>query len=462
MTLNSNPRQIAFLALKDIYYRGVFADIALDQQLNKTTLKPADRRLATELIYGCVRRMRSLDAVIDQLAKKPAQQQQAEVRIILHLGLYQLGYLTQIPPAAAVDTTVELARTNQLGGLTGFVNGTLRQYLRKFPDVKTLAQSRSPFFEGFKWPDNLVEQLGIAYNFPDWLIQLWLDQLGLVETEQLCQWFNQTPMIDLRVNRLKTTLEDVEAAFQSADIPTQRLPYLSHALRLKTGIGSIQQWPGYQQGWWMVQDSSAQLVSRLLNPQPGELVIDACAAPGGKTVHIAELMNDQGIILAFDKIKSRLKKLQQNLDRLQIRSVQVETADVLKIQPKSPTADRLLLDAPCSGLGTLHRRADARWRHTPENVQTLAQSQIQLLQHVSTWVKPGGCLVYATCTLHPAENEQVIQTFLQKNAQWRIEFPGSKFADWITPEGWIKVWPHKHQMDGFFIVKLRQDPEHAS
>lgn len=165
-------------------------------------------------------------------------------------------------------------------------------------------------------------------------------------------------------------------------------------------------------------------MSLLLDPQPGELIIDACAAPGGKTAHIAELTQDQAIIFAFDKAQSRLKKLRQNLERLQLTSVQIETADILTIQAEKPTADKVLLDAPCSGLGTLHRRADGRWRQTPENILELAQLQLKLLEKVATWVKPGGSMVYATCTVHPTENEGVIQAFCSK-------IPNGKFRSRI-------------------------------
>jgi 16S rRNA (cytosine967-C5)-methyltransferase len=176
-----------------------------------------------------------------------------------------------------------------------------------------------------------------------------------------------------------------------------------------------------------VQDSSAQLVSHLLDPQPGEFIIDACAAPGGKTTHIAELMQDTGKILALDKVKSRLKKLQQNIDRLELGSLEIKAVDVSKCSDYYQVADKVLLDAPCSGLGTLHRRADARWRQTLENIQTLSKLQSELLAKVAQWVKPGGCLVYATCTLHPQENEVVIQSFLRQHSNWRIEQPPEVF-----------------------------------
>ncbi len=444
-----NPRQLAFLALRDIHRRSAFTDVALDRVLRTTKLNSADRRLVTDLVYGTVRRSRSLDALIDQLGKKKAHQQPPDLRTILHIGLYQLRYQERIPPSAAVNTTVELAKENGFKGLAGVVNGLLRQYER-------LATSSG---EPLQLPVEPVERLGVLHSFPDWIIQIWLEQLGVEETEQLCEWFNQSPTIDLRVNTLRVSIEDVETAMQSAGVDVRRVPPLPQALRVVGGTGAIQQLPGFSEGWWTIQDSSAQLVSHLLNPQTGDVVIDACAAPGGKTTHIAELMADEGKIWACDAKASRLKKLKENAQRLQLKSIQICTGDSRNFSQFTNSADSVLLDAPCSGLGTLHRRPDIRWRITPETVHELSILQGELLEQAATWVKPGGVLVYATCTLHPQENEGVIQPFLERHPHWQIEppVPHSPLSAFSMPQGWIKVLPHQHQMDGFFMVRLKLD-----
>jgi 16S rRNA (cytosine967-C5)-methyltransferase len=443
----TNARQIAFITLRDVH-KGAYADVALDRVLQKFKLPDSDRRLATELVYGSVRRQRTLDALIDQLATKKSHQQPPDLRTILHLGLYQLRYQERIPPSAAVNTTVELAKENGFSGLTGFVNGLLRQYLRLAED--------SP--EPLKLPDNPVERLGILHSFPDWIVQVWLDQIGFAETEKLCDWMNQTPTIDLRINPLRTNLAQVETALASAEILARPIPHLPQALRLISSTGRIQNVPGFTEGWWVVQDSSAQLVSHFLDPQPGEVVIDACAAPGGKTTHIAELMQDNGKIWACDRTASRLRKLQENAKRLNLHSIQICEGDSRNLPQFYNTADRVLLDAPCSGLGTLHRHADARWRQTPESIRELSLLQQQLLSHTSNFVKKGGVLVYATCTLHPAENEDVISVFLAENPEWQIELPkvGLPYSVYSSPQGWLKLWPHLQDMDGFFMVRLRK------
>lgn len=442
-----NPRQLAFIALRDIHRYGAYTDIALDRGLLTAQLNNADRRLATELVYGCARRMRSLDALIDQLGMKKAEEQPPAFRTILHIGLYQLRYQQRIPASAAVNTTVELAKENGFKGLTGVVNGMLRQYIR-------LAKVAT---EALELPQAPIERLGILHSFPDWIIQMWLEQIGIEETEQLCEWFNQSPTIDLRINPLRTSLREVEAAMQAAGVGVQRVPHLPQALRITGGAGAIGQLPKFNEGWWTIQDSSAQLVSYLLEPSSGDVVIDACAAPGGKTTHIAELMGDQGKIWGCDKTASRIKKVKENMQRLQLKSIQILTGDSRNFPQFTNTADRVLLDAPCSGLGTLHRRPDIRWRVSPETVQELSILQAELLEQAATWVKPGGVLVYATCSLHLQENEQVIQPFLERHPQWQIEppLPNSPLSAFATPQGWLKVWPHRYQMDGFFMARLK-------
>jgi 16S rRNA (cytosine967-C5)-methyltransferase len=453
----SNARQLAFVALQSIYRRGAYTDIALDRVLRKTDLNIVDRALTTELVYGVVRRQRSLDAIIDQLGKKKASQQPPDLRIILHIGLYQLRYFDRIPVSAAVDTSVELAKDNDLKALSGVVNGLLRQYER------LSAQGKDPL----QLPSDPIQKLGILYSFPDSIVQLWIEQFGEIQTEKLCEWFNRPPGIDLRVNLLKTTLDRVETAFLEANLTVERVPHLPQALRL-TGGGAIQQLPGFKEGWWTVQDSSAQLVTHLLAPQRGETVIDACAAPGVKTTHIAELMEDNGKIWGCDRDASRLRKLQENIERLQMRSIQIRAGDSRHFSDFKQIADRVLLDAPCSGLGTLHKRPDIRWQQTREKIGQLSHLQEELLTQAATWVKPGGILVYATCTLNSIENENVVQAFLARHSDWHVQPPdpdspaayfasdcprGSGKAD----RGWIKVLPNVHQMDGFFMVKLKKN-----
>jgi 16S rRNA (cytosine967-C5)-methyltransferase len=455
-----SARHVAFLTLQAIE-SGAFADVALDRALKDYALSDLDRRLATELIYGCVRRQRTLDRLLDQFGDRPANQQAPALRHILHIGFYQLRYLNHIPAAAAVDTTVELVKQQRLGGLSNVANGILRQYLRKavdgdpltMPDARAADRSAS----GQSASGQSAQTIGITHSFPDWIVDRWQQQLPAEEVPRLADWFNQSPTIDLRINPLRTSLDAVAEALagrgldpQPIDLPPDlvaglALPFsrLPQGIRLRGSVGPIQKLPGFHEGHWMVQDASAQVVSHCLDPQPDERIIDACAAPGGKTLHIGELIGDRGEIWACDQTASRLRKLKQNADRLAMYCIKPHQGDSRGFTDWQGQADRVLVDAPCSGLGTLHRHADSRWRQTPENIDALAQLQFELLDRAATWVKPGGRLVYATCTLHPQENQGVIDRFLSQSAQTEAWQPRS-----------LEIWPHRAHMDGFFIAIL--------
>lgn len=448
----ADPRQLAFAALREITKKDAYADVVLDRHLAKSQLASRDRALATELVYGCVRRRRTLDAIIDRLAKKPASQQPPDLRIVLHLGLYQLIYSDRIPTSAAVDTTVKLAKNNGLAGLSGLVNGILRQYLRTYGET-------APSFDEITEP---IAQLATRTSFPDWIVAAWVEQLGWDEAEQLCHWFDGAPQMHLRVNRRMTNRDETLAQFTTSEIDAEPIAGLPDGIRLNSGAGRIVQLPSYSEGLWSIQDGSAQLVTYLLDPQPGEVIVDACAAPGGKATHAAELMGDCGTIWACDRTASRLKKVAGNAARLQLSTINALAGDSRDQPQFVGQCDRVLVDAPCSGLGTLHRRADLRWRQTRENAIELATLQGELLESAATWVKPDGVLVYATCSIHEPENEGVINAFLARHPEWAIvpppeNNPARAFWNPVTnPQGWLKLWPHRSGMDGFFMVRLER------
>lgn len=442
-----DARSLALATLREIYTKDAYADVALDRALQKHALPDNERRLATELVYGTVRRRGTLDALITQLATKPAAKQELLVRLILQLGLYQLRYLEAIPGRAAVHTTVELARHHRLDRASGFINGLLRNYLR-------LAEQGDPL----RLPDDPIARIAVQQSYPEWLVRLWAAQYGLSETEALCAALNEPPTIDIRVNTRRATPEQVERAFAEAGIELAPLSGMKTGFRLVGRGGAIETLPGFSEGWWTVQDGAAQLVGHLVAPQSGETVIDACAAPGGKTLHLADLMEDRGEVIAIDRTASRLATLGRAIERTGITSIQIHEGDSRHQPEFRGTADRVLLDAPCSVLGTLHRHADARWRQTPETVAELVALQRELLEATAQWVKPDGLLVYATCTLNRAENEAQILDFLTRHSDWQIVPPDESFpaSSLVQPEGWITVFPHRDGMDGFFMVKLQR------
>ncbi|MGK7910613.1 MAG: 16S rRNA (cytosine(967)-C(5))-methyltransferase [Synechococcus sp.] len=443
--MDNSARYLAFLALRQMDRKQAYANIALDRVLSKSKVADSDRHLATELVYGITRHQRTLDALIEQFSRrKSAAQQPPDLRRLLHLGFYQLHYLDRIPPSAAVNTTVELARRCKLGGLTKVVNGILRSYLRT--PVEELLPPH---------PDPIID-LARRHSYPEWLLELWLDELGASETETLCHWFNQPPAIDLRVNTHRSSLEVVQSLLAEQDIVALPIEDVPGALRLQQTVGSITELPGYSDGLWMVQDCSAQQVALLLDPQPGETIVDCCAAPGGKTTHIAELMGDRGTVWGLDKHAGRLRRVKANAKRLQLTCIRTEAVDLTAHDPEAvaedselpqpESCDRVLVDAPCSGLGTLHRHADARWRQQLDTIDNLLDTQADILDRAAQWVKPGGVMVYSTCTIFAPENQEQVERFLETHSNWQFD-PDRK------PQ---QNWPHRDGRDGFYMARLQK------
>ena len=448
---NKNSRQIALEALRLIQRRKAYADVALDCTLSRSRqddhiLPESDRRLITELVYGCTRRQKTLEAVLQNFSQKPISKLPPDLLIILQIGIYQLCFLDRIKPSAIVHTTVELVKQNNLTGLSGFANGVMRSILRAKDKGDILANITDP---------------ASLYSYPEWLIELWQKEFGQGAIADICNWFNQTPHLDLRVNLLQATRDQVLAAFAEAEIEVSPIPHLPEGIRVGQGAGDVSKLPKFKEGWWSVQDASAQLVTYLLDPQPNDIIIDACAAPGGKTTHISDRLKNTGKVYALDRLASRLKKVDQNTARLGITNVETIEIDAREFDEEKvleAKCDRILLDVPCSGLGTLHRHADARWRQTPDEPYKLAKTQSEILDRATTWVKPEGVIVYSTCTLHPAENEEVITQFLANHPDWLIVPPDADnpAAHFVSDRGWVKVLPHEHDMDGFFMVKLQK------
>ncbi len=404
---------------------GAYADVALERALRQHRLSPADRGLTTELAYGCIRWRQWLDGWLNRLGKIPAHQQPPRLRWLLHLGLYQLLRMQRIPAAAAVDTTVELAKRHGFSRLSAVVNGVLRSALRAKDAGETLP-----------CPEQPAERMALCHSLPVWLTENLLEWFEPDQAERVAIACNQVPPLDLRVNRLRRTPDAVAAALAEAGVPTQPIDGSPDGLQVLAPAGDLRLWPGFEQGHWSVQDRSAQWVAPLLAPQPGDRILDACAAPGGKATHLAELIGDVGEIWAVDRSAGRLKRVAMNASRLGcgcIKAMAANAADLLERQPDwLGSFQRILLDVPCSGLGTLSRHPDARWRVTAETVEELLPLQARLLDAMLPLLAPGGRLVYATCTIHPAENCAQVQRFLHDHMDFHLL---SEQQSWPDPEG---------------------------
>lgn len=436
---------------------GAYADLALERELQRSTLSPADRALATELAYGAIRQRLLLDAWLDALGRVPAARQPPKLRWLLHLGAYQLLFSQRVPASAAVSTTVELAKRGGLGRLAPVANGLLRQLLRcrqalepasePTPELTPELEPGLEPWRGLPLPGDPAASLALRHSLPPWLAALLLQWLPAEGAEAFGRACNRPPALDLRVNPLRGSRETLLAALAAAGVQAEPLAGagLEQALTLSGRVGDLRRLPGYAEGQWCVQDRGAQRIAPLLDPRPGDQLLDACAAPGGKCTQIAELIGDRGQIWAVDRSAKRLQRLERNAARLGLTCIHTLAADAAQLAVLRPDwcgqFDRVLVDAPCSGLGTLARHADARWRLEPAAIAELVALQRLLLEGVAPLLKPGGVLVYATCTVHPAENGELIDAFLAAHPDWSDQHR----------QQW---WPGEGQGDGFFLARL--------
>ncbi len=417
---------------------GAYADVALDRVLKRWQLSSLDRALMTELAYGAIRQRLLLDCWLDYCGKISVKKQPPRLRWLLHLGLYQIFFMERIPNAAAVNTTVELAKNSKLVKLAPVVNGILRAAIRE-----NNAGTKLPL------PEGLPSRLAQAQSIPIWFAECLIRWRGEKGAEAIAKAANQVPPFDLRVNCLRVEPKKIQELFDASGIQSSLINGALNGLQVSTtGAGNLRLWPGYKEGYWCVQDRSSQWVAPLLDPQPGEKVLDACAAPGCKTTHIAEIMGDKGEVWAVDRSSKRLKKLEENLNRLGIRCVTSLVADsssLLKIKPEwKEYFQRILLDVPCSGLGTLSRHPDARWRVSLEKIEELKVLQAKLLQGVFPLLAPGGRIVYSTCTIHPEENTFQIEKFVSRNSE----------LDLLNEK---QIWPEiANSGDGFYAATLQR------
>jgi 16S rRNA (cytosine967-C5)-methyltransferase len=420
-------RRLAWQVLQAVA-AGAYADAALERELASLAragggLSPADRALATEIAYGAIRQRLLLDGWIDALGKVSALRQPPALRWLLHVGLYQLLFSDRVPAAAAVSTTVALAKHVGLGRLAPVVNGMLRSLLRRREAQGGTGACHDPW-DGLPLPADPAAALALRRSLPVWLSAELLGWLPPQRAEAFALACNAVPALDLRANPLRTTRDGLLERFQAAGVAARALPEAPQGLTLLERVGDLRELPGYAEGLWCVQDRSAQAIAPLLDPRPGQRILDACAAPGGKSTHLAELIGDQGEVWALDRSEARLRRLDRNAERLgltTIRSLALDATAVAEAKPHwRASFDRLLLDAPCSGLGTLARHPDARWRITPDAIDGLVTLQRQLLEALLPLLAPCGRLVYATCTVEPRENGALIAAVLGAHPAWSL------------------------------------------
>ena len=442
-------RQLASEILLKVDSQKAYADILLDGTLKSTHLSERDRALLTELIYGTLRWRAKIDARLSQKLRRPLEDTDGFVRNLLRVTVYQLFYLDKIPDYAAVNEAVELAKTQRGSKTAGFVNGVLRNLLRqKNPD----AQAPST--------DDSIPTLATELSHPEWLVQRWLEEFGLSETRALMRANNERAPLVLRTNRLKCGRDELLARLRDHGIAATPTLLSPQGISVESS-GNVENLPGFADGLFQIQGESSQLVAYLLAPSAGERILDACAAPGGKATHIAELMGDRGTVIALDNSPRGLDRIRENIARLNLQSLQVEHADAAQELSGDLTTpyDRILVDAPCSGLGTLRSHPEIKWQRQPSDIRRLSALQAKILNRVAGYLKPNGVLVYATCTLTPEENQRLVETFLAKHEEFELEDAARYLPESAQPtvqRGFFQALPHRDNTDGFFAARMRK------
>ena len=387
---------------------GIYSDHALEKVIKNYHFSSLDIALITELTFGCIRYRKFLDLWMDHISKISHLKQPPKLRWLLHVGLYQLLKMDKIPFSAAISSTVEVAKKTDLKGLAKTVNAILRN------TVRSIENENLPII-----PSDELERLSYLESLPSWLVSEIVNWVGIKEAKNIAKAFNKKPLIDLRINTLKTDSDKILKALNVSNIRVEPINQLNNGVTLKSNPRSIKNLPGYKEGLWVVQDRSSQWVAPLLSPMKGEKILDACSAPGCKTTHLAELTNDDAEILAVDRSEKRLKMLKSNLERLDIKSVKTFNADSTKLIEIKPSLinyfDKILIDAPCSGIGTFARNPDSRWSLSMDKINELILLQERLLETIFPLLKKNGTLVYSTCTICPEENNLLIKRFISKN-----------------------------------------------
>ena len=451
----TNARSIAHDILVSLEQTGHTLDSRIEEhQVSIDQLARSDRALVHALVYGVQRWRLRLDWIIDYFSTRPGKKMAPAVQAALRMGLFQLYFMDRIPASAAVNTSVDLIKHRREHWAAGFVNAVLRRAAKRAETSLPLPETQN----------DSPAALSIRHAFPVWLIQRWLDRFGVEQTKALCHAMNTIPAVTLRTNTLRTTRTELIKVVQPEVAEVYPTPFSPEGVSIHTPKAPITTWPAFKEGWFQVQDEAAQLIGHMLAPEPGQSVWDACAGLGTKTIHLAQLMKNQGHLLASDQRRKKLDRLVADTRRLAIDSVQTIVLDLSQPSPAGFTEsfDRILVDAPCSGLGVLQKNPDGKWRVTQEDLKQNGQRQGTILAKAATYLKPGGLLVYSVCSVEPEETIDVIEGFLQMHGDFAItpdRLSAIRGGDrLLTTEGYLCTLPHRHAMDGFFAAALVRSP----
>lgn len=443
-------RETALRALMEIETKDAYSNLVLKKHLKNSEFDTRDRAFITELVYGTVTRRLTLDWIISRYSKTKLSKLSKWVLQILRMGIYQVVFLDRVPPSAACNTSVDLAK-KYAGQSSGFVNAILRNVARSEINVNEIDTG------------SRISNLSVRHSFPEHLVREWISQFGEDFTEKLLEALLERPDFSVRINTLKTTRDKVVEELKNEGIEASPGRFLDEALILKN-TSDISASQAFLKGLITVQDESSMLVSRILDPKPGDMVLDVCAAPGGKTTHMAQLMQNRGHIAAWDIHEHKVKLISENALRLGITIIDVSRNDAMHMVNDAVSRfDRVLTDVPCSGTGIIRRKPDIKWQHSLDDFDNLVEIQKKILYNASRYLKPGGVLVYSTCSLDDRENARVVRSFLDACGDFEPEPLDEYLPELLKGKkeasgGMLRLYPNTDGTDGFFMARLRRKP----
>lgn len=440
-------REVALKILYDIDEKGAYSNISINRYFSGNKLKDLDKTFITELVYGTIKRKLTLDWVIGKFSSIKLSKISPWIINILRMGTYQLLFTDKIPETAACNESVKLAKRYGHSASSGFVNAILRNIAKNKSNIKYPEKDK-----------DILKFLSVKYSYPEWIIKKWIDSYGESFTEELLISNNETPELSIRVNTNKISRDDLIEELHKSGYDTIKGKYINESLIIKNP-DSIANMESYKKGFFQVQDESSMLVAKVLDPKPGELVIDVCSAPGGKATHIAELMKNKGMVIARDIHEHKIKLIESASKRLGLENIRTELFDATTVDKSYiHKADRVLVDAPCTGLGIIRRKPDIKWERSTYDAENIIELQKKILHASSTYVKTGGTLVYSTCTINHDENEKVVMSFINENKFFKLEdiseyLPENLHKD-EAKKGYMQLFPNVDRIDGFFIARL--------
>lgn len=447
MTKAINEREIVLEVLLEITEHGMYSHIVLRDVLNKYQyLEKKERSFITRVTEGTLEHMMEIDYILDQFSKVKVKKMKPVIRNIMRSAVYQMKYMDSVPVSAACNEAVKLAVRKGFGSLRGFVNGVLRNVARNLDQIE--------------YPTEPLQRLSIQYSMPEWILNLWLKAYDSDIVEQMLQAFQRETPLTIRCNLRMVTPKQLKEHLEAEGVTVKVHPYLEYAFHI-SGFDYLGDLESFQNGEFSVQDISSMLVSELAGPKEGDYMIDVCAAPGGKSLHMAEKLNGSGHVEARDLTEYKVGLIQENIERTGLSNVEAVQQDALIFDETSVgKADIVLADLPCSGLGVLAKKTDLKYKATKEGADSLAKLQREMLKNVQAYVKDEGKLVYSTCTINPAENMDNVHWFLNQYPEFElIDIHGSLCEELqkdVKENGCIQLLPGVHQSDGFFLACMKK------